>query len=155
MIAQYGKYLRQERLESMKRFLGLAILILGLALSAGAQSNGRAFSGGSAPTSGGYGGGGGSIGGGGLSGVSFTTLPSRPPATFGSAAISGSDADFVPSTFLPFEKAVAAGQAMLDAEHASVADTARANSATPRMKARVALVEDAVGDPVMATIVYR
>lgn len=140
----------------MKRLLGLAILTLGLALSAGAQSNGRAFSGGSSPTGTGGSGGGGSIGGGGLSGVSsFTTLPSRPPATFGSAAISGNDADFVPSTFLPFEKAVAAGQAMLDAEHASVADTARANSATPKTKARVALVENAVGDPVMATIVYR
>jgi hypothetical protein len=148
--------LQQERLKSMKRFLGLAVLILGLALSAGAQSNGRAFSGGSAPTSGGgSGGGGGSIGSGGLSGASFTTLPSRPSATFGSAAISGSDADFVPSTFLPFEKAVAAGHAIIDAEHNSVADAARANSATPRMKARVALVENAVGDPVMATIVYR
>jgi hypothetical protein len=90
-----------------------------------------------------------------LGGVTFPTLPGRPPATFGSAAISGSDADFVPSTFVPFEKAVAAGQAMLDAEHTSLAEAARANSATPKMKARVALVENAVGDPVMATIVYR
>jgi hypothetical protein len=134
----------------MKRLLGLAILILGLALSAGAQSSGRAFSGGPGVTSGGASGGGGVSGGGGSSGVSFTTLPSRPPATFASAAISGTDADFVPSTFLPFESAVAAGQAILDAEHASVAQAAEANSRARKAKAKVSVVEDATGNAVIA-----
>jgi len=136
----------------MKRLFGLAIMILGLTLSASAQSGGRILGGGTpGPTNGGASGGGGSVGGGGLSGVGFSTLPSHPRASFASIAISGTDAEFVPSTFLPFGDAVAAGQAILDAEHASVAQEAEANSRTPKAKAKFALIEDAAGNAVIAT----
>jgi len=136
----------------MKRLLGLAILILGLALSAGAQSGGRTLGGTPSPTNGGNsGGGGGMVGGGGMSGVPFSTLPSHPRANFAATAISGTDAEFVPSTFLPFEDAVDAGQAVLDAQHASVAQAAEANSRAPKAKAKFALIEDAAGHAVIAT----
>jgi hypothetical protein len=136
----------------MKRLLGLAILTLGLALSANAQSGGRALGGVGGPTSGGGngGGGGGSVGGGGGLGAGFSTLPNHPSASFATAAISGTDAEFVPSTFLPFESAVAAGKAALDAQHASLAQVAKATSGTPKAKAKFTLIEDATGNAVIA-----
>ncbi len=130
----------------MKRFIGLAILTLGLALSANAQSRGGGTAG---PTNGGGNGGGG--GGGAIGGAGFSTLPNHPAATFAATAVSGTDAEFVPSTFLPFESAVAAGKAALDAEHASVAQVAEANSRAPKAKAKFALIEDATGNAVIAT----
>jgi hypothetical protein len=151
IMAPCGKRLQYERLEHMKKLIGLAIVTLGLALSANAQS-GRA-GGVAGPTNGGGNGGagGGSVGGGGMGGGSFSTLPSRPPASFATTAISGTDAEFVPSTFLPFESAVAAGQAVLAAQHASVAQVAAANSRAPKAKAKFALIEDASGNAVIAT----
>jgi hypothetical protein len=136
----------------MKRLLGLAILTLGLALSASAQSGGRSFGGGTAgPSNGGTNGGGGGGGGAISAGVGFSTLPNHPPASFAATAVSGTDGEFVPSTFLPFESAVAAGKAALDAEHASVAQVAEANSRAPKAKAKFALIEDATGNAVIAT----
>jgi hypothetical protein len=143
--------LQKKGWNPMKRLFGLAIMILGLTLSASAQSGGRMLGGAPGPTNGGASGGGGSIGGGGLSGVGFSTLPSHPRASFASIAISGTDAEFVPSTFLPFENAVAAGQAVLDAQHASVAQAAEVNSRAPKAKAKLALIEDATGNAVIAT----
>jgi hypothetical protein len=135
----------------MKRLLGLAILTLGLALSANAQSGGRSFGGGTAGPSNGTNGGGGGGGGAISGGVGFSTLPGHPAASFAATSISGTDAEFVPSTFLPFESAVAAGKAALDAEHASVAQVAEANSRAPKAKAKFALIEDATGNAVIAT----
>jgi hypothetical protein len=133
-------------------------LILGFSIPAHAQSRAGAVAGGSGGNGGGMSGGsgggggfGGSIGGGGLSGVSFQTLPSTPEANLPSIAVSGSEAEFVPSTFLPFDQAVAAGQEVLDAEHKSVAEAAAENSRAHRLKAKAALVENAAGDAVIAT----
>lgn len=134
----------------MKWFLALSMLILGLSLSCQAQER---FGG----TTMGLGGVANSTGGGvggGAGKPSFPTLLDPPPATFASIAVDGT-CDFVPSSYLPFQQAVKEGQSLLDAKHISLAEAARANNIAPKEKARIALVEDAVGNPVIATIVYR
>lgn len=139
----------------MKRVLGVMVLILGFSIPAHAQA-----SRGTVPASGGSGGmttgGGGGFGGsgsgdsGGMSGVNFHTLPSIPPANLPSVEVSGTKADFVPSTFLPFDQAVAEGQAVLDAQHKSVAQAAAENSRANRAKAKAAIIENGAGDAVIA-----
>jgi hypothetical protein len=130
-------------------------LILGFSLPAHAQSKGTGMvAGGSSGgvTSNGTGGGGGGFGGssgGGLTSSNFSTLPSIPPAVLRSTAISGTNADFVPSTFLSYDQAIAEGQAVLDAQHKSVAEAAMENNRARRSKAKAAIIENAVGDPVI------
>jgi hypothetical protein len=140
----------------MKRFLGLVVLILGLSVPAHAQSRGAGVvaSGSSGGVvSGGVGGyGGGAVGGGGLTGpTSFPTLPYIAPAKLPSSAVSGTSTDFVPSTFLPYDKAIAAGQEVLDARHRSVAEAAAENSRARKLKAKAVILENAAGDAVIAT----
>lgn len=139
----------------MKRFLGLAALILGLAVSAHGQSaRAGAVAGGvtggvMSSGGGGFGGGGGDTGG--MGGASnFHTLPSIPPANLPSTAVSGTEASFVPSTFLPYNQAIAAGEAVLDAQHKSVAEAAAENSRTHRLKAKAAMIDNAAGKAVLA-----
>ena len=101
-----------------------------------------------------YGGGGGgySGSGGGLTGpTDFHTLPSIPPARLPSTAVSGSDATFVPSTFLPYNQAIATGEAMLDAQHESVAEAAAKNSLVRRLPAKATIIENAIGNPIITT----
>ncbi len=100
-----------------------------------------------------YGGGGGGGYGGGSGGgpMGFHTLPSIPPANLRSSAVGGTEASFVPSTFLPYNQAIAAGEAVLDAQHESVAEAAAENSRAPRLKAKAAIIENAAGDPVITT----
>jgi hypothetical protein len=138
----------------MKRFLGLAILILGLSIPAHAQRAAAGMTGGAAGGAlsnggggGGYGGSGGGIGG----STSLQTLPSIPPARLPSTAVSGSDATFEPSTFLPYNQAIAAGEAMLDAQHESVAEAAAKNSLVHRLPAKATIIENATGNPVITT----
>ncbi|MGA8873078.1 MAG: hypothetical protein WA434_08650 [Candidatus Acidiferrales bacterium] len=139
----------------MKRFLGLAVLIFGLSIPAHGQSARGAMVGGiaggalsnGAGGGGGYGGSGGGIGG----STSFHTLPSIPPARLPSTAVSGSDATFVPSTFLPYNQAIAAGEAILDAQHESVAEAAAKNSLVHRLPAKATIIENAIGNPVITT----
>ncbi|HUA01478.1 MAG TPA: hypothetical protein VMB02_14180 [Candidatus Aquilonibacter sp.] len=136
----------------MKRFLGLTVLILGISVPAHAQSTrGGGFSGVSTaglPTASGTGSGG---GGAGLGPVSFPTLPTIAPARLGATAVSGSNTTFEPSTFLSFSQAVAAGQAVLDAEHKSVAEAAAENNRAHKLKAKAAMIENAAGDAVITT----
>lgn len=96
---------------------------------------------------GGYGGNGAGIGG----QSSFHTLPSIPPARLPSTAVSGSDSTFVPSSFLPYNQAIAVGNAMLDAQHESVAEAAAENSLVHRLPAKAAIIENAIGNPVITT----
>ncbi len=108
---------------------------------------GGALSNGVGEGGGGYGG-----SGGGMTGPSsFHTLPSFPPANLRSTAVSGSDASFVPSTFLPYNQAIAAGEAMLDAQHESVAEAAAKNSLVQRLPAKATIIENAIGNPVITT----
>jgi hypothetical protein len=141
----------------MKRFLGLTVLIFGLSVPAHAQARGGSAAGGfgsnGVASGGGAGGsGGGAIGGQGQSGVTnFNTLSHVAPANLPSAEVSGSNASFEPSTFLPYGQAIAEGQAVLDAQHKSVAEVAAENSRTRRLRAKASIIENAGGDPVIAT----
>lgn len=65
------------------------------------------------------------------------------------SAVSGSDASFVPSGYLPFESAVAEGQAILDAEKKTLAEAAAASSIVPKPHAKVSMVQGANGDPIV------
>ncbi len=137
----------------MKRFLGLTVLILGLSIPAHGQRAAAGMAGGAAGGAVSYGGGGGgySGSGGGMTGPSFHTPPSIPPARLPSTAVSGSDATFVPSTFLPYNQAIATGEAILDAQHESVAEAAAKNSLVRRLPAKATIIENAIGNPVITT----
>lgn len=138
----------------MKRLLGLAVLILGMSVPAHAQfSKGSPVAGASSTagvasnSGGGYGGG---IGGGDTGVTDFHVLPVIPAANLRSIAVSGSNDSFEPSSFLPYKQAIAAGQDILNAQHESVAEAAAENNRTPKSKAKALIIEDAVGDPVIA-----
>jgi len=131
----------------MKRLLGLAVLILGLSVPAHAQSRSAFVPAGS--TGGVVSNGGGGYGGGGGGVSDFHTLPSVPSTTFRSTAVSGSDATFEPSSFLPYKEAIAVGQDILNAQHESVAEAAAENNRTRKSKAKAVIVENAAGDPVI------
>jgi hypothetical protein len=114
----------------------------------GAMAGGIA---GGAVSNGGGGGGYGGAGGGITGSSSFHTLSSIPPARLPSTAVSGSDATFVPSTFLPYDQAIAAGEAVLEAQHKTVAEAASENSRMQRLPAKAAIIENAAGNPVVTT----
>ena len=132
----------------MKKAIGIAAFILFFALPAHAQRGGASSS---AQVSNGGGGGGGGFGGGGLGsgGGTGSRLPAHPPAQFKMSAVSGSDSSFIPSGYLPFESAVAEGQAILDAEKKTPAEAAAASSIVPKPHAKVAVVQGANGDPIV------
>ncbi|HXU20445.1 MAG TPA: hypothetical protein VN788_07680 [Verrucomicrobiae bacterium] len=125
----------------MKRMIGIAAFIMFFAIPAHAQRGGASSS--AAPRMGGGGGIGGS--GGGMGNL----LPAHPPTHFKMSAVSGSDASFIPSGYLPFESAVAEGQAILDAEKKTPAEAAAASSIVPKPHAKVAVVQSADGDPIV------
>jgi hypothetical protein len=135
----------------MKRFLGLTVLILGLSIPAHGQRAAAGMTGGAAGGAVSFGGGYGGSGGGLTGPTDFHTLPSIPPARLPSTAVSGSDATFVPSTFLPYNQAIAAGEAILDAEHESVVEAAAKNSLAHRLPAKATIIENAIGNPVITT----
>ena len=124
----------------MKRAIGVAAFILFFAIPAHAQAGSSSSA---RPTQSG-GGGGGGFGGGGTG-----PLPARPPAHFKMSAVNGSDATFIPSGYLPFDRAVAEGQAILDSEKKTPAEAAAATSIVPKPHSKVAVVQDADGDPIV------
>lgn len=130
----------------MKRAIGVAAFIL-FAIPAHAQKGASPAGGSSsaqqAASAGG--GGGGGFGGGGGTG----RLADTPRAQFRMSTVSGSDGSFIPSGYLPFDRAVAEGQAMLDAEKKTPAEAAAATSIVPKPHAKVAVVQDANGDPIV------
>lgn len=137
----------------MKRFFGLAILAAGLAIPAHAQTlhgyaaGGAASSATSSSGGGGYGGGG---FGGGLSGGG-TKLASYPVAHFGVASVSGSQQDYVPSTFVAYDKALAEGRDILANPPKSVVEAAHEQVGTQTEKARLALVQDDHGNAIVVS----
>jgi len=138
----------------MKRFLGLTVLIFGLSVPAHAQAKSAGAMAGM--TGGGVvgsatGGGAGGFGGGASGVTNFNTLPVFAPAKLPSTAVSGSDRTFEPSTFLPYDQAIAAGQQILDEQHKSLAEVAAESSQERHLKARTEIIQNAVGDPVIAT----
>ena len=127
----------------MKRAIGFAAFLLFFAIPAHAQPGSSS----SAHATQGGGGGGGTGGFGGGGGTSRP--PAYPRAHFKMIEVSGSDSSFIPSGYLPFDRAVAEGQAILDAEKKTPAEAAAATSIVPKPHAKVAAVQDANGDPIV------
>ncbi|HKV03731.1 MAG TPA: hypothetical protein VJO53_01355 [Candidatus Acidoferrales bacterium] len=116
----------------MKRILGLGALMLGCSLPAHAQFLG------------------GTIGGAGSSGVSFPVVIDPAPTHFAVSYVGGTGADFVPSSFLSYDKALAAGRAAVEAQTKSLAQIADENNRAQKAKAKFALVQDARGNAFIA-----
>jgi hypothetical protein len=119
----------------MKKFMGLAVLVLGLAGSAHAQISGSNI------------GGSGTIGSGGGIGVAraFPGLASYPRATFATILVSGTDTEFKPSAFLSYDQAVAEGRAALAYKAKTVAEVAAESNSERKTRAKLALVQNANG----------
>lgn len=126
----------------MKRAIGVAAFLLFFAIPAHAQAGSSSSA---RPAQSGGGGGGGGMGGGGSTGP----LPTYPRAHFKMSEVSGSNGSFVPSGYLPFDRAVAQGQAILDAEKRTPAEAASAASIVPKPHAKVTIVQAANGDPIV------
>jgi len=131
----------------MKTLFGLAIL--GLSLSVPTHAQQRAMSGGAGgPTNNGSVGFGGSpVGGAGA--VHFPTLPSVPRAQFQMMDVSGGDASFFPSSFVPFEKGIAEGEAALAVRQKSLGDVALENRGSEKPKAKFAIIQDQIGHAII------
>lgn len=133
----------------MKKTLG--IIAMGLIFSVPAYAQGR--SGGFTATAGGGPNGlpntnnGGGIGGGAIGGGSRANIQTYPKARFATAALSGGDPLFAPSSFLSFEQAVEVGKAEL-APRKSLAQVAIENTAASKTKSRIEFVQDNGGNVV-------
>lgn len=127
----------------MKFIIGAALLILLFSLPATAQ---------------GYYGNYGNVGGGpslnsgaslnnytGYSGVGNHSLSSNPVTTFHMTVVDGAGNEFIPSTYVPFEQAVARGRATLTAKPKTLAEVAAENRAVKKPKAELAFVQDNSG----------
>ena len=132
----------------MIRIAGALALVLGFAISAQAQG-GRAAGEQVASLLNYSGGGGAGFGGGGAGVSNFHTLPHTPPAHFVVATLAGNANDFVPSTFVPYKIAVAEGRLIVSATPESLGQFARDCDATTRTKAKLELVQDHYGYPVV------
>jgi hypothetical protein len=129
----------------MKKIIFLAVLILGFSAPALAQRGAVGGGAASPGVNGGGGGYGGGFGGGGYGGSFSGALPSYPSTQFAVTGASGSNAEFEPSTFVSFEKAVAEGKQLILMENRTVAQAARENNAARKEKARLALTQDGDG----------
>src|SRR5690242_3817139 len=129
----------------MKRTIGVAAFILFFAIPAHAQRSASPACGSSSAQATSGGGGGGGFEG----GTGAGRLSTRPRAHFNMREVHGSDGSFIPSGYLPFDRAVAEGQAILDAEKKTPAEAAAATSIVPKAHAKVAVVQDANGDPIV------
>jgi len=112
----------------MKRLMTLAVFAVGLALPTHAQTAHAAAGGAAIPlasTGGGGWGGGAGYGGG-------SRPVSHPPTQFNTTSVSGSQNEYVPSVFVPYDRAVATGQNALDTPPPTVAEAARQQSNTLR-----------------------
>jgi hypothetical protein len=131
----------------MKHMIALAVLTVGLAIPSHAQTV-HAAAGGSAslPATSGGGWGSGGMGGGSSAG---NKLMSYPPTLFNVTSVSGSQQDYVPSMFVSYDRAIAAGQKALDTPPRTVAEAAREHANTRPEKAKLALVQNDHGKAVI------
>ena len=113
----------------MKIALGLVVMVLMGALPAHAQSIGGALA---PPTS-------------------FPILPWTPPATQQALNVSGTDATYLPSTFLAFDRAVAAGKADLKERAKTVAEAAAESRKATKARAKIQVAQDDNGNVVFWT----
>ena len=128
----------------MKRLLGLAALALSVSVPAHAQRMG-----GSAGAVGGSG----SVGGAGVSSgtANVSLLPHYSPRDFLVTSVSGTEADFTPSTFLGYDEAIAEGRAALAARTKPLAECAKESRNSERDKAKIAFLQDANGKAFLAS----
>jgi hypothetical protein len=136
-----------EKAVTVKRICGLAALILWLSIPAHAQHAMGGSSNGVASASGSAGGG---TGGGG-SQVSFPTLPSYPQHEFLMTNVSGTKADFTPSTYLDYDQALTDGRAALASKMRPLAEIAKQNRESNPAKAKIAILQDANGRAFLAS----
>ena len=132
----------------MKCLVGLAILAAVVAAPTHAQTVHSVGAGAQtgATNAGGAGFGGGGFGGGSLG----SRLASVPPARFDMVIASGSQQSYVPSTFLPYDKAITAGQDVLDVAPTTVAEASRRQASAHMEKARYLLTQDEHGRAIIA-----
>ncbi|HXW63242.1 MAG TPA: hypothetical protein VEJ45_11620 [Candidatus Acidoferrales bacterium] len=136
----------------MRHLIGLAVLALGLVLPTHAQAM-RSASGVANPTSAGSGSGGGGGLGGGFGGGSTIggRLTYYPLAHFSVTSVSGTQQDYVPSTFVSYDQAVATGQNELDTPPLTVAAAARQQASTHPGKAKIAVMQDDRGKVIIVS----
>lgn len=127
----------------MKYLVGFAVLALGFAMPAYAQGHAAGGGGTSLPV---YGGGAGT-GGSGLGGG--TMLPHYSRARFQVTAVSGSEIDYTPSTFVSYNSAVTKGNVALASIPETLGQAAQLNRETPRVKAKFSLVQDNHGNAII------
>ena len=75
-------------------------------------------------------------------------LPWTPPARPGAIDVSGTDATYLPSTFLSFDHAVAAGKTELQEDSKTIAEAAAESRRAAKM-ATFTIVQDSRGNPVI------
>ena len=127
----------------MKCLVGLVILAAVVAAPTHAQT---AHSVGAGAQTGATNAGGAGFGGGGFGGGSFgSRLASVPPTRFDMVIASGSQQSYVPSTFLPYDKAITAGQDVLDVAPTTVAEASQRQASAHTEKARYLLTQDEHG----------
>jgi len=122
----------------MKRFIGFAILVMGVAVPAHTQTHAVASSAGAQTAAGG----GGGLGGG---SASPSRLTNSAPRHFDMTSASGSEQSYVPSIFLSYDEAITAAENVLKVPAPTVAVVARQRAGARTEKARVALLQDERG----------
>ena len=96
-------------------------------------------------------GGGGGGAGGAISGaVGFSILPWAAPARLEAINVSGSDATFLPSTFVTFESAVAQGKIEITEQRRTVVQAAAASRKALQTRSRVQYLQDDRGNVILA-----
>jgi hypothetical protein len=133
----------------VKRICGLAALILWFSIPAHAQHAMGGSSSGVANAGGSAGGGSGTGGGGGQ--ASFPTLPGYTQHEFLMTNVSGTHADFTPSTFLDYDQALTEGRAALASKMRPLAEIAKQNRESKPAKAKIAILQDANGRAFLAS----
>jgi hypothetical protein len=76
-------------------------------------------------------------------------LPWTPPARPGAIDVSGTDASYLPSTFLSFDNAVAAGRGELQQDAKTIAEAAAESRRTPKT-AVIVIAQDSRGNAVIS-----
>jgi hypothetical protein len=124
---------------NMKSMMAVVALLFVFSISAHAQAGSAV---GNNRTSGGGGTSGGAAGGG---SVSFPTPTHNPTTQFQMTAASGSS-DYVPSTYVAYDKALTAGQAALTVKPQTVVEAAQTNKQTKAVDSEYLIVQDKHGN---------
>lgn len=127
----------------MKYLVGFAVMVLSFAVPAAAQTH---------AAGGGSGTGFGTTSGGGAGGAAVPGgvghLPHYAPTRFQVTNVTGTP-DYIPSTFIPYNNAVTEGNVTLASVPETVGQAAQLNRETPKVKAKLALVQDRHGNAVI------